>query len=69
MGRRFEPFALMLHRRHSGGESVADLAAAFQIPEERVAQRLRVASVFAAQQAMRSGLAALEEQANRGEQK
>jgi hypothetical protein len=59
MGRRVEPFALMLHRRHCGGASAADLAAEFRIPEERVQQRLRVASVFAERQAMRSGMLAL----------
>ncbi|HVX67912.1 MAG TPA: hypothetical protein VHA11_14970 [Bryobacteraceae bacterium] len=59
MGRRVEPFALMLHRRHSGGESVADLAAEFRIPQERIEQRLRVASIFAERQALRSGMTAL----------
>jgi hypothetical protein len=67
MGRRVEPFALMLHRRHSGGESVADLAAEFRIPRDRVEQRLRVASVFAERQAMRSGMAALNDRTGRKE--
>jgi len=60
MARRFEPFALMLYRRHSGGETAAQLAAAFQIPEERVVERIRVASVFAEREAASAGISALD---------
>ncbi len=65
MGTRFEPFALMLHRRHAEGETVAQLAATFRIPEERVAQRLRVAASFARREAERSSLGALNSEIGR----
>ncbi len=56
MATQLEPFAVMLHRRSRDGESVKQLAAAFGIPEDRVAQRLRVAAVYAERHAVRPGL-------------
>ncbi len=47
---RFEPFAIMLHRRYRAGETIRQLAAAFQIPEDRVAQRIRAAAIYTERQ-------------------
>lgn len=55
----FEPFAVMLHRRHSAGDSVQQLAAEFEIPEERVSQRIRVAALYAERRKTQQGLEAL----------
>ncbi len=60
MVRRFEPFALMLHRRYRDGETVAQLAAVFQIPEDRVMQRIRIATIYAEREATRDALSSLE---------
>ncbi len=59
MVRRFEPFALMLHRRYTGGESVAQLAAVFEIPEDRVMQRIRIATIYAEREAAKEDLSSL----------
>ncbi len=57
-----EPFALLLYRRHRAGESVAELAAAFGIPEDRVSMRLRVAAAHAERLDVEQSLQALHEQ-------
>lgn len=46
MTNHFEPFALQLYRRHANGETIEQLASDLGIPEERVAQRIRVAGRF-----------------------
>ncbi len=58
----FEPFAVMLYRRHRDGETVEDLAAAFGIPEDRVRMRIRAAATHMERERTQSGLAALSEQ-------
>jgi hypothetical protein len=55
-----ESFAMMLYRRFSGGETVEQLAAAFEIPEERVACRLRAAAMHTERQQGRSDLLTLQ---------
>jgi hypothetical protein len=55
----FEPFAVMLHRRYRGGETVAQLAAAFDIPEDRVARRIDAAAIYVERQRIRQDLPAL----------
>jgi hypothetical protein len=47
---RSEPFALHLYRRFLGGESVQQLAIGLSIPEDRVGQRIRAATVFCERQ-------------------
>ena len=39
-------FAVMLYRRHMGGETIEDLALGMTIPAERVSQRIRAAAAF-----------------------
>lgn len=46
----------MLHRRHREGETIRQLAAAFEIPEDRVAQRIRAAAIYAERQSARKDL-------------
>jgi hypothetical protein len=41
---------MMLHRRYSAGETVSQLAVLFDIPEDRVAQRIRAAALYAQRQ-------------------
>lgn len=55
----FEPFAVTLHRRHTTGESIEQLAAEFGIAPERVSQRVRVAALYAGRRKTQKGLAAL----------
>lgn len=50
-----EPFALQLFRKFKSGESVEVLASCLGIPEQRVRQRLRVASLYHARQNSASG--------------
>jgi hypothetical protein len=59
MTKRFEPFAVMLHRRHRGGETIGQLAAAFDIPEDRVAQRIRAAAIYVERHRVQQDLLAL----------
>ena len=61
MGGVFEPFALMLYRRHRDGETVEQLAAAFGIPEERVAVRIRAAATHVEREKTQQGLFVLSE--------
>ena len=61
----FEPFAVMLYRRHREGETIAELAAAFGIPEDRVEARIRAAATHLEREKTRSGLAALSEHLSR----
>lgn len=46
MKSRIEPFALMLYRRHTAGESIREIADGLGIPEDRVSQRIRVAELY-----------------------
>lgn len=64
MIRGFEPFAMMLHRRYRDGETVQQLAVRFGIPEDRVAQRIRAAKLYAARQKTNDGSGALHEEPN-----
>ena len=41
-----KPFAIQLYERYTQGETVEQLAAAFQIPAERVAARIRAAESY-----------------------
>lgn len=50
---------MMLYRRFRGGETVTELAAQFEIAEDRVEQRLRVAALYEERRKMDAGLAAL----------
>jgi hypothetical protein len=59
MTTRFEPFAVMLHRRYRGGETIAQLAAAFEIPEDRVARRIDAAAIYVERQRVRQDVPAL----------
>jgi DNA-directed RNA polymerase specialized sigma24 family protein len=51
-----EPFAMMLYRRFSGGETVEELAAAFGIPQDRVDRRIRAAALYTERQRTEAGL-------------
>jgi hypothetical protein len=63
MTKRFEPFAVMLHRRYRGGETIGQLAAAFDIPEDRVAQRIGAAAIYVERQRVQQDLPALGDKA------
>jgi DNA-directed RNA polymerase specialized sigma24 family protein len=58
----FEPFALVLYRRHRDGETIEELAAAFGIPEDRVEVRIRAAATHIERERTQSGLLALGDQ-------
>ncbi len=60
-----EPFAMMLHRRYRDGETVQQLAARLEIPEDRVVQRIRAAALYATRQETAGGLGALHAELNR----
>ncbi len=51
-----EPFALQLYRRFKDGESIEALASCLGIPEDRVRQRIRVASAFHTREMTHSGV-------------
>ena len=51
---------MMLYRRFCSGESVEELAAVFDIPEERVEQRLRAAALCEERRRTQSGLMSLQ---------
>jgi hypothetical protein len=59
MSHSIEPFALQLFRRHRDGESIEALALGLGIPEERIRQRLRVASLLYERRSTSEGLFAL----------
>jgi hypothetical protein len=59
MTKRFEPFAVMLHRRHRRGETIRELALAFDIPEDRVAQRVHAAAIYVERHRIQQDLLAL----------
>lgn len=50
---------MMLYRRFRNGESVMQLAAEFDIAEDRVEARLRAAALYEERRRMQAGLAAL----------
>ncbi len=60
MGEVFEPFAVMLYRRHREGATIEQLAARFGIPEERVKARLEAAAALEERERCRAGLLALQ---------
>ncbi len=55
MRNHIEPFALQIFRRFKGGESIEVLSSCLGIPEHRVRQRIRVASLYHARQNGHSG--------------
>ncbi len=59
MGAQAESFPMMLYRLFRNGESVMQLAAEFDIAEDRVESRLRAAALYEERQRMEAGLAAL----------
>jgi hypothetical protein len=59
MDAQAESFPMMLYRRFRGGETVIQLAAEFDIAEDRVEARLRAAAVYEERRRMEAGLAAL----------
>jgi hypothetical protein len=61
-----EPFALMLYRRHRSGETIQQLAAAFEIPEDRVTARLEAAAMYEQREKNRAGLLALHRELTAG---
>jgi hypothetical protein len=50
---------MMLYRRFRGGETVTQLAAEFDIAEDRVEARLRAAALYEERRRMEAGLMAL----------
>jgi len=59
MDAQAESFPMMLYRRFRNGESVMQLAAEFDIAEDRVEARLRAAALYEERRRMQAGLAAL----------
>lgn len=59
MDAQAESFPMMLYRRFRGGETVTQLAAQFDIAEDRVEVRLRAAALCEERRKMDAGLAAL----------
>ncbi len=59
MDAQAESFPTMLYRRFRDGETVTQLAAQFEIAEERVELRLRAAALYEERRRMEAGLAAL----------
>jgi hypothetical protein len=60
MDAQAESFPMMLYRRFRGGETVTQLAAEFDIAEERVEARLRAAAFYEERRRMEAGLTALQ---------
>lgn len=56
LDRMAESFPMVLYRRFHEGETIQQLAATFEIPEERVAQRLRAAALCAEPQKSQDSL-------------
>lgn len=54
-----EPLALILYRRFLDGESVQQLAIGLSIPEDRIGQRIRAASLFYERQKTQDNLVTL----------
>ena len=59
MDAQAESFPMMLYRRFRGGETAMQLAAEFDIAEDRVESRLRAAALYEERQRMEEGLVAL----------
>jgi hypothetical protein len=59
MGAVAESFAMVLYRRFCDGETVEQLAAAFEIPEERIECRIRAAALCEERQRATAGLLVL----------
>jgi hypothetical protein len=59
MDAQAESFPMMLYRRFCGGETVTQLAAEFDIAEDRVESRLRAAALCEERRRMEAGLTAL----------
>ncbi len=60
MDAQAESFPMMLYRRFCDGETVTQLAAEFDISEDRVAVRLRVAALYEERRRTEAGLVALQ---------
>ena len=59
MDAQAESFPMMLYSRFRCGETVTQLAAEFEIAEDRVEARLRAAALYEERRRVEAGLAAL----------
>ncbi len=59
MDAQAESFPMMLYRRFRDGETATQLAAEFDIAEDRVEARLRAAALYEERRRMEAGLTAL----------